>query len=287
MNALIGVRLSIATPKPQTTRNRILGVITRPDRGQLVFVDTPGIHSHAGQLNRRMVRAAYSSVDETDVVMFVVDVRSLSRFEDAPFWGDDEKILNALRRDDRKVVLVLNKIDLLATKQELLPILERLAAFDDFHAIVPVSAKKKSNCDALIETLLEALPVAPPLYDEDTLTDRAERFFAAEIIREALLLRTGQEVPYSAAVTIERFDDVPEGERLEIDAVITLERESQKGIVIGKGGSRIKAIGIHARKRLEEFFDKHVHLTTLVRVNESWTESERALSEFGYGKEEI
>lgn len=287
MNELVGVRLSIATPKPQTTRNRILGIITKPERGQLVFVDTPGIHSHSGQLNRRMVRAAYHAADDTDVVIFVVDVRSLTRHDDQLFWGDDEKILESLRQDERKIVLVLNKIDLLARRQELLPVLEKLSELDSFAAIVPVSAKTASNCDVLIDALLDALPVAPPLYEDDVLTDRAERFFAAEIIREALLLKTGQEIPYSVAVTIDRFDDVPRENRLEIEAVISVERGSQKGIVIGKGGSRLKEIGIYARKRLEEFFDRHVYLQTLVKVKESWTENERALSEFGYGKEDI
>jgi GTP-binding protein Era len=287
MNELIGVQLSIATRKPQTTRNRILGVITLEDRGQLVFVDTPGIHSHSGQLNRRMVNAAYQAAGNTDVILFVVDVRSLQRFEDQLFWGDDEAILEALQEEDTPVVLALNKVDLLDQKEELLPLLDRLSEFELFDALVPVSAKKGDNTDAVIDALIEALPAGPPLYSEDTLTDRAERFFAAEIVREALLLKTGQEVPYATAVTIERFDDLPNEDRLEIDAVITVERGSQKGIVIGKGGKRLKAIGIHARKRMEEFFDRHVYLNTLVQVKDSWTENTRALSEFGYGKEEI
>jgi GTP-binding protein Era len=284
MNAILGVRLSIATPRPQTTRNRILGIHTVPERGQLVFVDTPGIHAARSLLNRAMVGAAYDAAASTDLIALVVDARSLARTDRPPLWGDDLRIVE--RVGDTPIVLVINKIDQLDRRDDLLPILARVAEQHAFAEIIPVSALKRQNVDRLVDTLLERLPEGEVLYPDDILTDRAERFVAAEIIREQTLMQTRDEIPYSVAVTIEEFVDAPDGV-LHIAAVIHVERDSQKGIVIGKGGARLKAIGTDARKRLEAFFDKRVDLRTLVRVENEWSATERGLRQFGYGEEEI
>ncbi len=286
MNAILGVRLSIATAKPQTTRNRILGVHTVEERAQIVFVDTPGIHAARTRLNKAMVAAAYDATLQTDIVVFMVDAASVTSGGSKPvIWGDDSRILERLP-DGVYRVLVINKIDKLKNPNVLLPVLEKLSSMNKFDEIIPVSALKKSNVDRFVDVLVENLPEGAPLYPEDALTDRAERFVAAEIIREQVLRQTAEEIPYSVAVEIEEFLDGTDG-ILHVKAIIHVERESQKGIMIGKGAARIKEIGTESRKRLSDFFGRRVDLRTLVRVESEWTQSDKSLLRFGYGREEI
>lgn len=289
LNALLGVKLAIATDKPQTTRNRILGVQTYPERGQLVFVDTPGIHAARDRLNKRMVDAAWDAAQQTDAIVFVVDARSLVHEREEVLWGGDKHIADRLRTDAEglPVVLVINKVDTLPNKNALLPTLARLAAEHSFAAMVPVSARRKDNLDGLVDALLENLPEGPALYPDDMLTNRAERFLAAEYVREQILRLTEREVPYSVAVEIEQFAENADDGRLYIRAVIHVERNSQKAILIGKGGQRIREIGTAARHQLRQFFGRSVHLETLVRVEGDWTASEKTMDRFGYGADEI
>lgn len=289
LNALLGVKLAIATDKPQTTRNRILGVQTYPERGQLVFVDTPGIHAARDRLNKRMVDAAWDAAQQTDAIVFVVDARSLVHEREEVLWGGDKHIADRLRADAEglPVVLVINKVDTLPNKNALLPTLARLAAEHSFAAMVPVSARRKDNLEGLVDALLENLPEGPALYPDDMLTNRAERFLAAEYVREQILRLTEREVPYSVAVEIEQFAENADDGRLYIRAVIHVERNSQKAILIGKGGQRIREIGTAARHQLRQFFGRSVHLETLVRVEGDWTASEKTMDRFGYGADEI
>ncbi|TVR03145.1 MAG: GTPase Era [Deltaproteobacteria bacterium] len=284
MNAMLGVRLSIATPKPQTTRNRILGVRTVEDRGQLVFLDTPGIHRirRGRRLNRAMVDEAVRAIRETEVCAFVVEAKSLVQRPGQPLWGEDADIAEQIAAAGVTCILVVNKVDQLRGRAQLLPALAALGEDSRFIAIVPVSALKGDNVGHLEGVLLDQLPEAGPLFPEDTLTDRAERFFAAEMIREQVLLQTDREVPYSVAVEVELFSENPRDGALEIQALIHVERESQKGIVIGRGGQRLKAIGTAARARLEAFFGQHVRLELLVRVQADWADRPQDLSRFGY-----
>ncbi len=284
MNGILGVRLSIATSRPQTTRNRILGVHTVADRGQIVFVDTPGIHAAHSLLNKAMVGAAYEAANSTDVVAMVVEANSVVKGKGPAIWGADADILNRL--GETPEVLVINKIDQLRRKEDILPAIERISSEYNFQSIVPVSALKQSNVDRLVDVLLEKLNPGPMLYPEDMITDRAERFVVAEILREQVLRQTRDEVPYGVAVTLDEFVDSPEG-KLHIKAVIHVERDSQKGIIIGKGGRMLKVIGTEARIAMERFFDKPVDLRTLVRVESDWSLTERGLHRFGYGREEI
>lgn len=284
MNGVLGVRLSIATSRPQTTRNRILGVHTVPDRGQVVFVDTPGIHAAHSLLNKAMVGAAYEAAQSTDLVAFVVEAESIVHENRPPIWGGDAEILD--RIGDVPTVLVINKIDTLKVREQLLPAIQRISELHNFADIVPVSALKRSNTDRLVDVLIDNLTEGPLLYPEDMITDRAERFVVAEILREHVLRRTRDEVPYGVAVTLDEFVDGPD-QKLHIKAVIHVERESQKGIIIGKGGRMLKSIGTEARVAMERFFDKSVDLRTLVRVEADWSLTERGLHRFGYGREEI
>lgn len=287
MNAILGVRLSIATPKPQTTRNRILGVHTVEGRGQIAFADTPGIHRpRAGRrLNRTMIDAAVRAIHETDLCAFVVDARSLAKRPEAPLWGEDREIADEILRKEVPRVLVVNKVDLLKGRTQLLPALAALGQMGEFTEIVPVSALRGDNVERLVDVLLAQLPESEPLFPEDMLTDRAERFFAAEMIREQVLLQTEREVPYSVAVEVEEFSDSPRDGALEISALIHVERESQKGIVIGRGGTRLREVGTRARQRLEAFFGRHVRLGLLVRVQADWADRPADLARFGYEEE--
>jgi GTP-binding protein Era len=285
MNAILGVRLSIATAKPQTTRNRILGVHTVEGRGQAVFVDTPGIHEARTRLNKAMVNAAYDAALETDIVVLMVDATSVIQPNRPPLWGDDARIVERLPEGAPRL-LVINKIDKLKSPSELLPALEKISTDGGFAEVVPVSALKGTSVDRLVDVFFNHLSEGPSLYPEDALTDRAERFVAAEIIREQVLRQTEEEIPYSVAVEVEEFLQTPDG-TLHVRATIHVERESQKGIVIGKGAARIKEIGVASRRKLRDFFGTRVDLRTLVRVEPEWTRTDRGLHRFGYGQEEI
>jgi GTP-binding protein Era len=287
MNNIIGMQLSIATARPQTTRNRILGIHTVEGRGQIVFVDTPGIHASTKRLNQRMVQAAWDALADADLVLFVTEQNTVRRSGRPALWGDDDRIMQRLVEMKRTVVLAVNKVDRLRKRTDLLPALQQLGGNEGIDAIIPISATSGENVDALLDVLFSKLPVAAPLFPADIITDRAERFLAAEYIRAQILEQTHEEVPYGVAVTIEEFIESPHEDVIEMQATIHVERESQKAIIIGKGGARIKEIGMAARHELQRFFGKGVRLRTLVRVETEWTEKDRSLHEFGYREDEI
>jgi len=285
MNEMLGVKLSITTSKPQTTRNRILGVRTFPEKGQIGFVDTPGIHRARRQMNRSMVKTAVDSIRGVDVICHVVDVADfLHRYgtevDPDDLSEEDTFVLEQYEEIDVPFVLALNKADKVSPKEKILPVIEFFHDLDVFAEVVPTSATERENVHRLIEVLLEELPTGPPMYPDDMLTDRAERFFAAEYIREEVMRETREEVPYGVAVEIDKFAEKDDREMLEIVATIHVEQSGQKGIVIGEGGDRIKEIGTRARRQLEEFFGRDVYLETFVRVEEDWSEDESKLEQF-------
>jgi GTPase len=273
LNRIIGTKLAIVSDKPQTTRNRILGVKNYPD-GQVVFLDTPGIHRPLHRMNVRMVDAAVDTMREVDVLGLVVDVNE-------PPGKGDRFVLDLLKHTPAPVFLILNKIDRIK-KVRLLPLMQQYADMGKFAEIVPVSAGTGDNVDRLERIILDRLPEGDALYPPDYLTDQPERFFAAEIVREKLLQLTHAEIPFSSAVVIDRFEE-PEATNgtLKLYCTIVVERESQKPIVIGKGGDLIKRIGIAAREDLERFFDARVFLDLHVRVKAEWREDEGVLNDIG------
>ncbi|MGH8005742.1 MAG: GTPase Era [Candidatus Binatia bacterium] len=274
LNAVVGAKVAIVTPKPQTTRNRILGIKTLP-QAQLIFVDTPGIHRHASSLlNQRMVEAALRALQDTDTAVFLTDAQRGMPTE------EDEEIARRLSGSHLPVIVVVNKIDLVA-KAMLLPIIERLAVLLPEREIVPVSAVTGENIAALLNTIIPLLPVSPPLYPSDELTDQSERVLAQEIVREQLFLHTQQEVPYATAVAVEEFSEKPEKHLLLIRAVIYVERPSQRAIIIGERGSRLRQIGQAARLQLETFFGCRVFLELFVKVAKGWTQRLGMLKELG------
>jgi GTP-binding protein Era len=273
LNRLVGSKLAIVSDKPQTTRNRILGVRNYDD-AQVVFLDTPGIHRPLHRMNVRMVDTALETMRQVDVLGLVVDVA------ERPGRGD-EYVIDLVKKVKIPVFLILNKIDLIR-KPKLLPIIERFRGEHEFAEIVPVSASTGENIDRLERTLIERLPEGQPLYPQDYLTDQPERFMAGEIVREKLLQFTHAEIPFSSAVIIDRFEE-PEGERglLRLFCTIVVDRDSQKGIVVGRNGEMIKKIGIAAREDLERFFSTRVFLDLHVRVKADWREDERVLHDLG------
>ena len=273
LNTLLGEKLAIATSKPQTTRNRILG-IKNTDRGQFVFVDTPGIHRADSPLNRSMVRAAMGTFGEVDIVLLLVEA-------DRGLHPEDSLIIEELRKIEGPVILVINKIDLVE-KERLLPV---IAAFKDLHPfadVLPLSAARGFGVDTLVEILWKLLPESPKLFPDDMITDRTERFLAAEMIREKILLLTHQEVPYATAVLVEAFKEDEERNFIRIQASIIVEKDSQKGILIGKRGAMLKEIGRRARLDMEKFFNAKIYLELFVRVRKDWTHDENWLRELGY-----
>ncbi|TVP83476.1 MAG: GTPase Era [Thioalkalivibrio sp.] len=271
MNRMVGEKLAAITRKPHTTRNRILGIVTQ-GRSQTVLIDTPGIDPERGRLmNQVLNRTAVQALSEADIVCFIVEA---GRFE-----AGDAFILDAIRSAGRPAILVVNKVDRMADRTALLPFLEARGQEHDYLAVVPLSAKTGSNLHGLVEELGRHLPEGPFLYDPEQLSDRPERFRAEEMIREALLERLGQEVPYSVAVRVENWEDRPG--ITHIDALIVVERQSQKGIVIGKGGQMLKRIGQAARHQLEELLGRRIMLRLTVRVEEDWSSSNRALRDLG------
>jgi GTP-binding protein Era len=271
LNRLVGQKLAIVSDKPQTTRNRITGVRNFPD-GQVVFVDTPGVHRPLHRLNVRMLDAALDALREVDVVVAVVDATERP-------GGGDRYLMDLLAKARQSKLLALNKVDAVA-KEELLPLIERYArhGFDD---IVPISALTGDNVDRLEAVILSHLPDGEPLYDEDYLTDQHERFFVAELVREQVLQHTRAELPFSSAVVVDKFEEPDDNGLMRLYCSIVVERESQKPIVIGRGGEMIKAIGTAARKELEAFFDTRVFLDLRVKVRADWREDERMLDELG------
>jgi GTP-binding protein Era len=273
LNRVLGQKISITSRKPQTTRNRILGILHR-DRSQMVFIDTPGIHRSAKPLNERIVEAAVAVLAEVDLVLVLVD---LTRSDpDA-----ETMIAGRLAGTRTPLVLALNKTDLVEPAR----VLEAIDAWSPvlpFAAVVPVSAAHGEGLLSLIEAMEGALPQGPPLYPEDMVTDVSERFLAGEIVREKVFRLTGQEIPYATAVTVESFREENAGGLVRIGAVIHVERDSQKGIVIGRKGAKLKEIGRDARIELERMLGKRVYLELFVRVQKNWTKDAKALKRFGY-----
>lgn len=271
LNRLVGQKLSIVSPKAQTTRHLVTGILTTDDC-QYVFVDSPGYQTrHAGGLNRTLNRRASDAARDTSVVCFVVE---------AGRFGEPDREALARIPLEQPTIAVVNKLDKVPQRDVLLPFVEKLAAERDFLAIVPVSARTGRNVDELLKVLREALPESPPAYGPDQLTDRDERFFAAEMVREKLFLALGEELPYRCEVSIESFKE--EGRLRRIEATIWVDRPSQKSIVIGDKGAGLKRIGTAARKELEALFGGKVYLGLWVKVREGWTDDERALRQFGH-----
>lgn len=273
LNHILGQKIAITSRKPQTTRHRMLGIVTR-DKVQAIYVDTPGIHGEARKaLNQYMNKAATSALKDVDVVLFVVDGLKWS--------PDDELVLTKLQKVSQPVLLVINKVDAIEDKAALLPHIEQLSQRLPFAEVVPVSALKGHNLDRLHEAVAERLPFSPPFYDEDQITDRSQRFLAAETVREKIMRQLGEEVPYEITVEIEEFKQ--EGRLLRISACILVERDGQKKIVIGDNGQRLKLIGTEARLDMEKLFSSKIFLSLWVKVKGGWSDDERALKSLGYG----
>lgn len=273
INRILGQKLCITSRRPQTTRHRILGIKTT-DAAQMIYVDTPGLHSDGKKaMNRYLNRTAAASIEDVDVIAFVVDGQSWTE--------EDQRVLNRIQKDARApVVLVLNKVDKLADKAVLLPKIEQLAAQYKFADVVPISARKGMNIETLESTLTGLLPAGELIYDAEQLTDRSSRFLAAEMVREKLFRHLGQELPYSLTVEVEQF--LEEGNLYRISAVIYVERSGQKSIVIGKKGELLKQVGQDAREEMEKLFGCKVFLQLWVKVREGWSDNERVLRNLGY-----
>jgi len=273
LNRIVGQKVAIVSDKPQTTRTRIVGVKTYEDEGQVVFVDTPGVHKPTHRMNVRMVDVALEAMREVDVVALVVDASV------KPGPGD-RYMLDVLKDVTSPAILVLNKVDLIA-KNRLLPMIDRYRREHPFVEIVPISAVDGTNVDVLEKLFLQYLPEGEPLYPNDYLTDQPERFFASEIIREQVLQLTHDELPHSTAVMVDRFEEPGEDDLLKVYCTILVERESQKPIVVGKAGAMIKKIGTAARHEIEKFFGARVFLDLHVKVKSEWRDDDRLLDEIG------
>ena len=274
LNQIIGQKIAIVSDTPQTTRNRILGILTLPD-AQILFLDTPGIHKPQHKLGEYMVNSARSALREVDLILFVSDVTESV--------GPGERfILDMLKQEQTPVILVLNKVDLVA-KDKLLPIISQYSAFRDFAAIVPVSALAGSNVDRLLSVIKDLLPEGPQYYPEDEVTDHPERVVAAEFIREKIFRLTREEIPHSTAVEVEEMKTRPNGD-VFLRATIYVERESQKGIIIGAKGAMLKEIGQQARLDMENIFGSRFFVDLWVKVKNDWRNKEGSLRMFGYDK---
>jgi GTP-binding protein Era len=271
LNRLVGQKLSIVSPRPQTTRHLLTGILTQPGC-QYVFVDAPGQQSQARSvLHRRLNRRATQAARDADVALFVVE---------ALRFGPQDHAVLANIPSEQRVIAVVNKLDTVKRPSDLIPFLQRLSSTREFSAIVPVSAKTGRNMPELLKVLREALPEAPPAYPSDQLTDRDERFFAAELLREKLFEEMGEELPYRCEVVIDSFKE--EGRLRRIEATILVERDSQKAIVVGAGGARLKRMASAARKDMEKLFGGKVYLGTWVKVRKAWTDDARVLRQLGY-----
>jgi len=273
LNRMLGEKVSITSKKPQTTRNRILGILHRPE-AQLIFIDTPGVHQASRALNVRIVEAALLALDDVDLILAVSDV---SR----PDPVSEELLFKRLAEQKHPVVLALNKIDLV-DKNRLLAIIDTWNRRHDFKEIVPISASRGTQVDSLIGVMERLMPAGPPLFPEDSLTDVPERFLVGEIIREKAFRLTGQELPYSVAVTVDSFSEENRQKQVTIHATLHVERPSQKAIIIGKNGAKLKQIGQDARKDIERLLGTRVFLKLFVRVQKNWSRDTRALRRFGY-----
>jgi GTP-binding protein Era len=272
LNQLVEQKVSITSRKPQTTRQRLLGIKT-DGSNQIIYVDTPGFHQgHKRALNKFMNKTALSSIEGVDIVLFVVDALNFS--------PTDEHLLNRVPTKDNQVMLVINKIDKVAKKEKLMPFVEEVIKLFPFSEVIPISALKRKNIDILEKEITKRLPVGAHLYPEDQIAGSSERFLASEIIREKCISRVGDEIPYRLSVVIDSFKE--EDKLITIDGTIYIEKESQKGIVIGEQGKRLKAIGTAARKELEGMLDNKVMLRLWVKVKKDWTNDRSALNFMGY-----
>ena len=274
-NSTLGEKIAIISDKPQTTRNRILG-IRNMEGGQLLFLDTPGIHHGKSKLNERMVSAAIESGRDADVLLFLIDAS-------APLVEEDRQMVKSLEGSRGVPFLVINKIDLVR-KEALLPVMDQYRRLHPFERIIPVSALTGDGIPLLLEEILRFLPESPPYYPEDMITDQTERFLVCEIIREKVIEQSYQEIPFSTAVTIEAFKEHPEKDLVVIKGTIHVERDSQRKIIIGKGGQKLKKIGSTARKEIEALLGKKVFLELWVNVERDWTRDPRALDRLGYAR---
>lgn len=274
LNRLVGQKIAAVSDKPQTTRFRIQGVITKPE-GQIVLVDTPGVHQPGYELNRRMMASVQEALLGVDLVCLIRDA-SVST------GNGDRFVLDLVKRSEKPALLLLNKIDKLEDKSALLPLIDWYRNENEWKEIIPISALKDEMTDVLIESALRHLPEAEPIFSEDELTDQSLRVLVAEIVREKVLHVTADEIPYVTAVVTERFEEVRE-DFARIYCVIVVERASQKKIIIGKGASRLKDIGIKARKEIEALLGHRVHLELFVKVEEDWRNKENLLDEYGLG----
>jgi len=272
-NCLLGDKIAIVAEKPQTTRNRILG-IKNMEGGQLILLDTPGIHQGRSELNQRMVRTAIASGRDADVLLFLIEAT-------APHVEKDQQMIESFKGSGGVPFLVINKIDLVK-RQNLLPIMDQYQRLHPFKEILPISAITGEGIEILLGEILKVLPESPPYYPEDVVTDQTERFLVSEVIREKVIHQCYQEIPYSTAVTIEEFKEHPEKNLVVIKATIHVERDSQKKILIGKGGQKLKKIGETARKEVEPLLGTRVFLELWVNVEKNWTQDPRALNRLGY-----
>ena len=298
LNRIVGEKLAIVTPKPQTTRTRIVGVWNGhaelpatdsragqgPVNGQIVFVDTPGVHEARSELNRFMVREAMATIEQVDAALLVVEAHPSISPSAAALPEGERRILERLTQARRPTVLALNKVDKVKDKAQLLPVLDWWCKAYPFPAVVPTCATRGKGVEGIVRELLALLPEGPPLYGPDVLTDRTERFLAGELIREQLFLRLRQELPYATAVLVESWNDRPAGDTV-IEASIVVERESQKAIVVGKHGTMIRDVGTAGRQEIAKFLGRPVHLRLNVRVEEDWTQSRTEIARLGYKDE--
>lgn len=278
MNRLIGQKIAITSKKPQTTRNRIQTVYTDEEKGQIVFLDTPGIHKAKNKLGEYMVNVAERTLNEVDVVLWLVEPSNY-------IGAGEQHILEKLRRVKTPVILVINKTDMVK-KEEILSYIDTYRKEYDFAEIVPLSALRGQNTDILVDLIFKYLPYGPMFYDEDTITDQPERQIVAELIREKALHALSEEIPHGIAVTIERMKERENGKLIDIDATIICERDSHKGIIIGKGGNMLKKIGTNARYEIERLLDSKVNLKLWVKVKKDWRDSDFLIKNFGYREDE-
>lgn len=269
LNALVGQKVAIVADKPQTTRTSIQGVLTLPGQAQIVFVDTPGIHRADTPLNKRMADTVRAALEERDLLLFLADAAR-------PFGEEDRRAIEVVRKTSTPVVLVLNKVDLVKPKSRLLPLIEEYRGVYEFADYVPISAVRHTGLDELRKAILDRLPEGPAYFPEDYVTDQPERFLAAELIREKVLLATRQEVPHSVAVTVEKWEET--GRLTRVYATIRVERPGQKAIVIGSQGAMLKKIGTLARQEMERIFGVTIYLDLHVRVQPGWRENSAFLN---------
>ena len=279
MNRIIGQKIAITSNKPQTTRNRIQTVYTDPERGQIIFTDTPGIHKAKNKLGEYMVTTAERTLSDVDLILWLV--------EPTTYIGAGERhIIEQLTKVNTPVILVINKVDTVK-KEDILSFIDTYRKVFDFEEIIPVSAKKGTNVEDVIETIYRYLPYGPMFYDEDTVTDQPERQIVAELIREKALRALKDEVPHGIAVTIEKMKKRNHSNLTDIEAVIICERDSHKGIIIGKKGAMLKRIGSQARPEIEEMLDGKVNLQIFVKVRKDWRDSDIQMKNFGYNMKEL